>query len=317
MGVVEKIPCSILSIFHGISVVIVLSLILGTWVALWQINYNEHYKGNHNDCFAGNTITTYGHDNAMYCPNTKIVSSMNITMFGKRATASIYKQPPSDIPLDGQRNWTHTEAIYIDDDDEELAWWFNINPGSYVDVTFSQIPDGSKLVLQVDDDDTYSIPPGDEGAYTVKPDPIEEYSLPSRGYKLSVTTKNSSLVTKEYYGFASFHYLQTLYGSQVAPINGSTTCSASQIFCYWEFDFGEDVCVNFYDLNLERNGQSEYAGSCIQIVQNGWNYGWNAFLIPLSCLLVILVICCNFFVSFSVSKFANRRSEIVTYSNLE
>lgn len=295
-------PFSVRSVVHGVSLVLVILVLIGPWVGMWQISVFDHFKGNNNACFAGNTIATYGQDNVLYCVNTYFVDSANVSILNTGVVASLYYEPESSFVLNGLKNFSFVGSIYIDDDDEELAWWFNFNPGSYVNMNFSSIETGSELVLQIDDDQVYEIPDGDGGMYSFAPEKIKG-GLPSRGYKLSFTTTNDSLPTDQTYGYVSFFYQQTLYSYKnetsalTLPEYANDSCYIGA--CLWDFSWTEDVCININNFNV-RYDDHDYAGICVQIIQNGFYWEWTMFFVVLSVVLIEIIVVVNVcFVCFS------------------
>jgi len=288
-----RVPFSVQSVFHGVSLLLVFCCVLGAWVALWQISYHELYSGNNNSCFSGNTAATYGSDNMLYCPNTYLISKTNITILNTGVVAYLYNQPASSIAMNPGQNFTmYTGDLYIDDDDEEIAWWFVFNPGTQLQMTFTDVNATAELVAQIDDDDYFEIPGGNSTAPLFAPSTLK-HGLPSRNYKFSFTTNNVDLETDETYGKVSFEYVSTVYGQEGPSVSiSNTSCNVFERSCVWEYEFGEDACISIWNNNA-RDWGNDYSGACVQINQVGWDEGWTAFLVPLSVLVAITIIVIN------------------------
>ena len=120
------------------------------------------YSGNGNGCLAKNTVALYGEDNVLYCPNTFIVSSLNVTdtSFSTIAitTPNITKKEMEIVSSNTLQS--PVLSIYLDYQ-AETFWWFNLNTNSKLDISFIGIT-SSHLSLVIDDDDVVpEIPSGD------------------------------------------------------------------------------------------------------------------------------------------------------------
>ena len=272
---------------------------------MWQINYNEMYLGN-NKCFAGNTIAMYGGDSYVYCPNTKIVSNLNASSFYAPSTAiQGYFATPNDFEIVGTSAYRATLEFSIDDDDEEIGWFFNFNPGTFVEMTFNVTqPD---IFIQVDDEDFgFTIPVNDTTKVaTVKYDTLKG-NLPSRGYKISFTTQNEN--TRGDAGLVSFYYNITQYAP---PTKRNCTTLNLPLGCVWDFKFKDDFCILQYNDLTYRNWNSDYSPYCTSITQDGRDQAYTAFLFTIATLLAILIIIINV----AVICFATHRSN--SYQKLD
>ena len=267
-------------------------------VGMWRINYHELYEGGMNDCFAGNTIGSYGQDTFLYCPNTSIISKVNISSTFVYGLVSVIDLPASQIQFSGS---TYTEvdyqSIYIDDDDEETEWYFTFNPGTSLLMNFTQILPDAGIYLQIDDEDVgYDIPSGSVGQYLFKPDTIKN-DLPSHGYKISITTNTD---IRYDVGFVSFSYNQTQYSNAQASIN--TTCPLGSPNCLWEIERGKDICFWTYNTYPTRLTSPSYTPYCTTIVQEGRDGMWMGIIFSISFVLITIILVVNFVVGYFVYR---------------
>jgi len=277
-------PCSFRSLFHGLSLLAVMLLSLGVWVALWQINYHEHYRGR-SDCFAGNTIgLNGGGDNFLYCPNTHIVQNVNISYPYLLSTYS-YNTSAEHIPLlNTTNNFYWDDSIYIEGDDDE-NWWLNFNPGTSVHIEFTKMNASVPATLFIDDDDAFVIPPGNS-SFTFSVDTLPD-GLPSRGYNFRVHSTTDVKVFNTV-GWISFNANQTAYD----PKDSTAICETGILksSCLYEYDFGEDGCVLFVSGGTYQNYGAEY---CPVIQQAGRDRAYMGVLIPVTVVIVLLILVVN------------------------
>jgi len=274
------------------------------------------YLGN-NKCFAGNTIATYGGgDCALYCPNTNIVSSSNFSaLFRSDLVTYAYHIPPEEIELSGSKTWNSVQSIYLDDDDEEIGWWFNMNPGSSVNMTFDLWMDTDEVYMQIDDEDVgYTV---QNGTYNFVTEEIKD-DLYSRGYKISFKTDNP--MVNGTIGTVDFAYTETLYSTAKASTN--QTCLNFNLLrgCVYEYDYGDDFCIVQYNNYEERNWGHDYSPYCTSVNQTGRDKAFAGFLIPVSTAIVMIIIAFNITVSWIISKRAAHladKNEDVTLSSVD
>ena len=177
----ETLPISISSLFHGFSVLlskqlfinfstkkhfkltqktskVIFFLILASG-GLFYVSQHQIYPGSGNNCLGKNTVAMYGQDNFLYCPNTLLVSNLNITdtSLGVSVQTVLGVNEESFSIVDTQ-TLNETESIRIDYSGKTY-WYFNMNPNSSVSMSFTEITSES-LTLSVDDDDLMDIPLG-------------------------------------------------------------------------------------------------------------------------------------------------------------
>lgn len=276
------------------------------WVILWQTNYHELYNGN-NPCFSGNTVATYGGDDALYCANPWTISGLNATVFSTGVTLYSFNQTASDIQVVDSQYFNYTTNIYIDDDDEEIGWWFNINPGSKVQMYFSNIySNGSDIYMQIDDEDAgYTIPNGSDGAYLYAPE--VENNIYSRGCKISFKTDGEF---RGYAGNVEFNYLETYFSVE----NATSICRFSP-FCLYDIPFPSDFCLLVRNVNY-RDWSNDYAPSCVRILQTGHDKTIAGIIIPVFSEIIALIIIINIVVMCVLAKQRNKLSEFTEEESL-
>lgn len=278
-------------------------MLLGTWVVLWQINYKELYAGN-NPCFSGNTISTYGEDCMMYCPNTNIISSLNATKFSINTVIFSYNKTASEIPITSEpKVFSQFEYIYIDDDDEEIGWWFNLNPGSTIDMTFNVTTD--QVYIQIDDEDVgYTIPSGETGSYLYAFE--EKNGIYSKGSKVSFKTDSDTV--RGNVGYVNFEYKETYF-----DVSNASACIRP--FCVYNFDYGDDFCLAVFNGN-PRSWSNDYSPSCTTIIQSGRDQAYAGIIIPIAVILIVLIIIFNTFVIWFLAKRRSRTALVADEETL-
>jgi len=281
------VPCSLRSLFHGLSLVTVMLLCLGLWVSLWQINYHEHYRGR-SACRAGNTIgVNGGGDNFLYCPNTRIVANGNITA-PYPLTLHHYNTTADNIPLLNTTNtFTWSQSLWIEDDDDE-NWWLNFNPGSSVFVEFTNMNGSVPATLFIDDDDAFVIPAGNS-TFTYTQETLKG-GLPSRGYEFHVHS-TTDVVVENTVGNVAFSFNQTVYDASSSVDQCFTNLRKPS--CLYSYEFGEDSCLLVVSGGSTYQIGSDYTAYCPVLQQDGRDPAWMGFLIPSTIVLVLLVLLIN------------------------
>mmetsp|Transcript_19851 Transcript_19851/g.76063 ORF Transcript_19851/g.76063 Transcript_19851/m.76063 type:complete len:345 (+) Transcript_19851:32-1066(+) len=303
---VSSFPCSVRSLIHGVSLFLALAVIVACWAGLWQISQHQFYAGNHNECFVTTSAAFYNGDNVLYCPNAHVVSEISLLDFNHLVSAQTFTGVNSykDLPIVGSvASAPYTTDIYIDDDDQNVWWYFNMNPGSVVSMTFFSVT-GEGLQVQVDDEDQYDLVPNEEGQQFVFTTSADDEA---RGYKMEVYATNQTMMGT-WQGQVRFDYNQTYFSDPPDAYNIDEFQCAGLLGanCTWELDWDTDICISMWYPGEHYFGNN-WDGQCVEVNQLG-RPKWSAVLIPTSVFLLVVIVVANIMVCLVAERLAKRTS---------
>jgi uncharacterized membrane protein len=147
-------------------IIMIVALVLFFSVfGLYLLNNSQLYQGSGNNCLSKNTISMYGQDNFLYCPNTYTIATLNITDPYFQISAVTFNVSKEEMTIQETQNITSPQlALYLEPN--EVYWYFNLNSNSSLLLNFVNVT-SSYLSLTLDDDDSIlpdGIPLGDSSA---------------------------------------------------------------------------------------------------------------------------------------------------------
>eukprot|EP01094_Clydonella_sp_ATCC50884_P001309 TRINITY_DN1098_c0_g1_i1.p1 TRINITY_DN1098_c0_g1~~TRINITY_DN1098_c0_g1_i1.p1 ORF type:complete len:392 (-),score=102.16 TRINITY_DN1098_c0_g1_i1:46-1047(-) len=265
-------PVNWLSCFYGLAFVLALAISLFAVLSLAGINRLQFYDAEENECWAQNASAFYGEDNILYCPNTFIVSEVQISDSALNSFLMAYvvdEKPPK-----AEKTFPPEEYHFnTGDSGGQIDWYFLANEGSQLQIAMWDLD--SDITLSINHKNKQKIPKGQDTNVTLT---FESFN----GYEVKLKSKGATS-TK-----VVLKYTQVYYGDFLSkPDDAKQSCSRG-LGCNFELDFGKGQCVNMW-YDRPRNWGVDYLGQCVMVDTKGYDYIWAGLILP-SCAILVCVL---------------------------